>query len=225
MRRIACLHTAESNVAVFEAARVRLALADSVTLHHDVRVNLLADAEAAGGLTPEIMQCTAEALLALCWNAEAVILTCSTLGPSVSIMDRLTPPVPVLRVDQALAREAVRHGGKVTVLCAVETTLGPTRSLFEAMAIPTGARVDIRLVEGAWAAFKAGDHSRYIALIAEAADRATRDGASRVALAQASMAAAVELTATGVCPLASPIVGIKAAIDAMAAPLGTGNAT
>lgn len=219
MNRIACLHTAESNVAIFEAALVRLALNESVVLRHDVRADLLANAETAGGLTPEIAQRTADALLALCEDADAVILTCSTLGPSVLITNRQVPPVPVLRVDQALAREAVRHGGTVAVLCAVETTLRPTRSLFEAMAVPTGATVNVCLVEGAWAAFKAGDHGRYFALVAEAADQAARDGASRVALAQASMAEAAGLTRSGLRPLASPTIGLRAAVDAINATL------
>ncbi len=51
--RIACLHTAESNVAIFEAARP-----DGVRLRHAVRPDLLAAAEAEG-LTPEIAAATA----------------------------------------------------------------------------------------------------------------------------------------------------------------------
>ena len=50
---IACLHTAESNVAVFDNALLQLGLSDQTTLHHEVRADLLADAERAGGLTPE----------------------------------------------------------------------------------------------------------------------------------------------------------------------------
>ena len=45
---MACLHTAQSNVAVFEAA-----CPDGVQLSHAVRPDLLAAAE-AGGLTPAI---------------------------------------------------------------------------------------------------------------------------------------------------------------------------
>ena len=216
MRWIGCLHTAESNVAIFEAARARLALAGAVALRHDVRADLLADAEAAGGLTPGIVRRTAGALLALRDGADAVLLTCSTLGPSVASLSGTPSPVPVLRVDEALAREAVRHGGRVVVLCAVETTLRPTRALFEEAATLTGATVEVRLVRGAWAAFKAGDRGRYIASIAEAADAAVQGGASRVALAQASMAEAAELTRPGSPVLASPIIGLEAAVSATA---------
>ncbi|WP_245317799.1 hypothetical protein [Ensifer sp. 1H6] len=47
---IACLHTADSNVAVFEAAARELGLAAGV-LRHAVRPDLLEAAERAGGLT------------------------------------------------------------------------------------------------------------------------------------------------------------------------------
>ena len=210
--RIACLHTAESNVAVFEAARGRLGLAE-ITLQHQVRADLLADAERDGGLIPQIEARTREALLALCNTADAVLLTCSTLGPAVAALIGLTP-APVLRVDIALAAEAMRERGKVVALCAIETTLGPTRTLFEAAARATGATLEIRFVPGAWEAFKAGDRDSYLAMIADAADQAIRDGAWRVALAQASMAGAADLVREAPQPLSSPGVGLLAAVKA-----------
>ncbi|MBN8943097.1 MAG: Asp/Glu racemase [Rhizobiales bacterium] len=209
MLRIACLHTAESNIAVFDAALRTLVPGDTVMLRHAVRAELLADAEAAGEVTPEIAGRTGEALLALGGDADAVILTCSTLGP---VADSLAGTMPALRVDAALAREAVRDGGKVVALCTVETTLAPTRALFEAAAATTGAAVEVRLVPGAWAAFRAGDRNRYLALVAEAADAALRGGATQVALAQASMAGAAGLATALPAPLTSPAAGLRAAI-------------
>ena len=138
---IACLHTAESNIAVFEAARLALGPGRSVALRHEVRSDLLADAEGMGGLTPEIAQQTGDALLALRHEADAVLLTCSTLEPAAdAVATAAAPvPVPVLRVDEALAREAVRDGGRVVALCASETTLAPTRVPFEKAARASGA--------------------------------------------------------------------------------------
>ncbi len=209
--RIACLHTAESNVAVFETARRDLGLGD-VMLHHEVRADLLADAEQAGGLTPEIAARTAEALRTCCDNADAVLLTCSTLGPAIANAAAKAPPI--LRVDAALAEDAVRNGGRVVVLCAAATTLAPTRALFEAAARRIGADVEVRLIPGAWAAFKAGDQEGYHALIVQAADEATAEGASSVALAQASMAAAAKLSQAARPPLTCPAAGLAAAVSA-----------
>jgi len=214
--RIALLHTADSNVAVFEVSHDELGLGTDVVLHHEVRSDLLAEAEKAGGLTPAIIKRTQDALLALRDGADAVVLTCSTLGPSVGKVVKGAVSVPLLRVDEALARKSVRKGGKVVALCAVETTIQPTRALFEEAAQETGAEVEVRLVSGAWAAFKEGDRDRYLALVAEAADEAIREGASLVALAQASMAGAARLTHEGSPPLTSPIVELRAAVAATA---------
>ncbi|MCH8168109.1 MAG: Asp/Glu racemase [Proteobacteria bacterium] len=192
--KIACLHTAESNVAIFEAARP-----EGVSLGHAVRPDLLAAAEAEG-LTPAIAAATAEALGALGKDevADAVLLTCSTLGPAAEAAG-------ALRADAALA-EAATAGGTVEVLCTAPATLATTAELFGAAAGRTGARLTIRLVPGAWALFQAGDHAGYAALIARDAEASRADV---VALAQASMAPAAQLTAR-------PVLTVPAAALAIA---------
>jgi hypothetical protein len=205
--RIACLHTVESNVAVFDQALADLGLAD-VTLSHAVRADLLADAERAGGLTQEIRNRAGAVLAGLAGSADAVLLTCSTVGPAIAEAKAAGARVPVFRVDGALAEAAVAAGKRVVALCAVETTIGPTKALFEAAAKRTGSTVEVALVPGAWACFKAGDRAGYEKLVAAAADQAAAGGA-QVALAQASMAGAARLAR--VPPLTSPAVGLKAA--------------
>ena len=192
--KIACLHTAESNVAIFEATRP-----DGVSLRHAVRPDLLAAAEAEG-LTPAIAAATAEALGALRGGADAVLLTCSTLGPAAEAAG-------ALRADAALAEAATAGGGTVEVLCTAPSTLTATAELFGAAAARFGARLTVRLVSGAWVLFQAGDHAGYAALIARDAE-ASRAGV--VALAQASMAPAAQLTARPV--LTVPAAALAAAL-------------
>ena len=210
--KIACLHTHESNVAGFDAAAVTLGL-DPAVLSHVVRPDLLALARQEGRLTEAVSRQTAEALLALAEDADVVLLTCSTLGPAAAAAGALAP-VPVLRADAALADLAVAGGGRVVALCAVETTLLPTHDLFTAAAARTGATVEVRMVAGAWPLFMAGRRSDYLAAIAAAADAAYRDGASFVALAQASMADAASLVTAGPTPFASPVAGLRQAVAA-----------
>jgi hypothetical protein len=190
--RIACLHTAESNAAIFDAA-----CPPGVTLTHTVRADLLAAAEAAGGLTPRIAEATAGALRAL-GGADAVLLTCSTLGPAA----------PVMRADAALAARACAGGGTVEVLCAAPATLTATSALFAAAAGGTGARVTLRLVPGAWALFHAGDHAAYAEAIARDAEASRADV---VALAQVSMAPAARLARRPV--LAVPEAALAAVLQ------------
>jgi Asp/Glu/hydantoin racemase len=200
-RRIACLHTAESNILHFDRAADGLGL----DLRHRVRPDLLNAAQAAETLTPNLVAATAEALLELAGEADLVLLTCSTLGP---IADHLDATVPIRRADRALAEEAIAKAGKkagsrVAILYTLPTTAQATGALFREVADGTGVSIDLSLVAGAWDAFKADDQQLYAALIAEAADRAFTDGAAAVALAQASMAPAADLCRKGVA-LASP---------------------
>jgi hypothetical protein len=208
--KISCLHSAQSNIAVFETARRALKL-DRVTLKHRVRSDLLATAEKEGGPSETVLRQTADEHAALAQSAHGVLLTCSTLGPAVRIAAaELT--IPVLRVDRALAEEAVRRGGAVIVLCAVGTTIAPTRAVFEeaAMTAGTGADVEVRLIPGAWDLFKAGRQDDYWQTIADAADTAAAEGAAAVALAQASMAGAAALARHP--PLTSPGAGLAAMV-------------
>jgi len=212
VRRIACLHTAQSNIAIFETARRELGL--DIALRHCVRADLFETAE-KNGLTHDVAKRTREALRELCADSAAVLLTCSTLGPAAAQAAK-DASAPIWRVDQALANAAAKNVGRVVVLCAAEATLAPTLLLFETAARATGAQIEVRLVAGAWAAFKAGDHRSYFAFIAEAADAASRAGAVCVALAQASMAPARILCRASPAPLDSPRAGLTAALAAIA---------
>ncbi|MBT2373201.1 aspartate/glutamate racemase family protein [Pseudomonas fluorescens] len=211
--RITCFHTAQSNIAVFDAAAKTLGIGPDV-LHHEVRADLLAAAEHAGKLTADIAHETSLALASLAQHCDAVLLTCSTLGPAIEPISTHAQ-VPILRADEALALAAVHVDGKVVVLCAVETTLAPTSRLFSQAAQHTKASVEVQWVPGAWAMFKAGDIDGYLATIAQAADRAYVNGASIVALGQASMSSAASLVTTGPAPLTSVSTGLRAALDAV----------
>lgn len=208
--RITCLHTADSNIAVFEAAAHTIDL-PCLELRHAVRPDLLTAAEQSGGLTADIAQHTKAALLALSKEADVVVLTCSTLGPAIEGMSMQTS-MPILRVDTALARTAVKAGGKVVALCAVGTTVAPTTRIFLEAARDTHAHVEVLLIPGAWELFKAGDLNGYYTAIANAADQAYVAGAHIVALAQASMAPASLLVKKHPTPLCSPTAGLMAAI-------------
>lgn len=200
--RIACLHTAESNIALFDAVS-----GDGLTLTHTLRSDLLTRAEAAGGLTEALREEAAGVLRGLATGVDAVLLTCSTVGPAVELAQGT---VPVLRVDQALARQAVNQAGteRLLVLYAVATTLAPTRAIFAAEARPE-TKLEFALVPGAWDRFRAGDVAGYHQAVADAADAAFAAGVAVVALAQASMSGAARLPRRGT-PLTSPVAALSA---------------
>lgn len=214
--KIACLHTADSNIAIYEDAARELGLLPGV-LHHHVRADLLLAAERVGKLTPDIEAETAAVLRRLAQEADAVVLNCSTLGPAALRVADGTA-APVIRADGVLAQRAVAGGGKVIVLCTVETTIVPTTRLFETAARETGAAIDVRLIPGAWALFRGGDQPAYLARIAEAAEEAHREGARTVVFAQASMTGALHLLKqSGTLPMTGPAAALQAAVTAVAA--------
>lgn len=200
-KTLAFLHTAQANADLFEAMTDGLPLEHS----HSVRADLLARAVDAGELTPDVQEETEMVLRELAKEADAVVLTCSTLGPA---SDAITD-LPVMRIDRALAEAAVRAGNRIAVLCTVESTLGPTGDLFARIAEPAGATVDVRLLEGLFASFLSGDTEAYFDAIAKAADDLAADY-NVIALGQASMAQAAERCRTAK-PLVSTVEGLAAA--------------
>jgi hypothetical protein len=146
MLTIACLHTAASNVAVFEAAKAAVPSA-ALTLRHEVRPDLLRAPDDA------TLDEGAGALTRLAPGADAVLLTCSTIGEAVS---RAQLPCPVLRADAALAEAATRGGGQVSVLYAAPDTRASTGAIFAAAAGRHGTEVVLTCCEGALALVPGG---------------------------------------------------------------------
>jgi Asp/Glu/hydantoin racemase len=125
-------------------------------------------------------------------GAEFILVTCSSVGPAVEAAAPLTG-VPVLRVDQPLADEAVRVGGRVGVIATLATTLAPTADLIRRRAQLAGKDVELtpRLCEGAFDALMGGDAAAHDALVGAALAELAA-WADVIVLAQASMARVAE---------------------------------
>ena len=180
------------------------------TLRHEVRPDLLA---AMGGGAAERDAALREArrqLSFLAHDADAVVLTCSSLGPACE--DWSEAPDGIFRADAALALSSTSDGGRVLALYAAPSSEAPTVELFQEAAKRASAQVECRLIEGAWAHFLEGRHDDYVAAIAEVvmSEHARFD---RVALAQTSMAAAV--------PRLDPLMPVRTVPDAVMARLDT----
>ncbi|MGC0957669.1 glutamate racemase [Pantoea agglomerans] len=167
---------------------------------------LLAEAERSGGMTTALRRRIAQTIETLLPQFDAVLITCSTLGPvagDFSAQDR------VMRTDEMLAEALQRQAGRTVALCAAESTLAATRALF----CQPGSQVEVALVEGAWTAFKAGETTRYFALIAAAAEQAYQQGAVAVALAQSSMTPVAQQFPVTQRPLTGPYLALQACYE------------
>ncbi|PDS99745.1 Asp/Glu/hydantoin racemase [Rhizobium sp. S9] len=142
-------------------------------------------------------------------GASAVLVTCSSLGPAVDAAMPLCP-VPLFRIDDGVAIEALQCGDRIGVLATLFTTLSPTTHLIERHAQRMGREILLtsHLCEGAFEKLRDGDRAAHDALIREGL-AALLGNVDVVVLAQASMANALsEMKGTPVPILASPELGV-----------------
>ncbi len=142
-------------------------------------------------------------------GVSAVLSACSTVGDFAEEADRMLS-VPVYRIDEAMAEEAVARGGNIAVFATLRSTLDPTVRLIQRKAKESGAQVQVEtvLVEGAYEALMGGNKNAHDQKIADAVAKRL-DTCNAIVLAQASMASAVSsLKDAGDKVLTSPRLGM-----------------
>lgn len=150
-------------------------------------------------------------------GADAVMLTCSSIsGYASGLSERVG--IPVLRIDEAMADQAVATGARIAVIATLPTTLAPTIALIDERAQITGASPAItsEVVEGAFAAVASGDRTTHDALVGAAITRLAAE-ADVVVLAQASMAGAAATVSVEIPVLTSLESGIARLRDTLTA--------
>src|ERR1700744_2108598 len=121
-------------------------------------------------------------------DADAILFTCSAFGPCIEAVVRERAPMPVLKPNEAMIEQAAARGRRIGLLSTFPPTLASMPPDF-----PRPVEIVPKLAEGALAALDRGDRAEHDRLVAEAA-RDLRD-CDLIALAQYSMAPAVELVA------------------------------
>jgi Asp/Glu/hydantoin racemase len=137
-------------------------------------------------------------------GASALLVTCSSVSRAVArVRDRAA--IPLFAIDDPMAAEAVRIGGRIAVVATAPTTLEPSRDLLQAAAVRAGAKIQVclHLVEDALPALLAGDGETHDRLLSAALRDVARD-ADVILLAQASMARV--LADLRVAPLPIPVL-------------------
>lgn len=212
---LAFLHTAAAHVATFDALVGELA--PGLQVSHTVSEALLQQARSEGSVSPLLTErARLAARNAALTGARVVLCTCSTIGSVVESMATDDAFIP-MRIDRPMADLAVARGGRVLVAAALASTIAPARELLESSAQRAGTRVEpvSLLIERAWPRFEAGDHDGYIGEIVDSL-HAHASGCDVVVLAQASMSDAQPRCADlGIPVLASPRLGVQAAIAAL----------
>ena len=212
-KRLALVHTGSFLAPVF--TNMCKNLMPEVDIFNIVDESLIQNTIAANELTPATskrvaghIQSAEEA------GADVILVTCSSIGPAVEAA-RPFIGVPVLRIDEPMAEEAVRMGNRIGAIATLPTTLGPTTDLVRARAAAQGKTIDIvqHLCEGAFQAVASGDTETHDRIVSQGL-KTLMQNVDVVVLAQASMARVVEALPESektVPILASPQSGVEAA--------------
>lgn len=190
-KKLGLVHTSATLVPVFaQLCKEKLPGVEVFNIADD---SLIKDVIRCGELTPATAQRVMKQVsIAEEAGADFILVTCSSIGRAVEAAARQAK-VPVLRVDQPMADQAVQTGQRIGVIATLATTLEPTADLISRRAQLAGRQVEItsRLCEGAFDALMGGDGAKHDALVSAALKELSQQ-ADVIVLAQASMARVVD---------------------------------
>ncbi|XSG77355.1 arylsulfatase [Herpetosiphon llansteffanensis] len=201
------IHTAAVHVATFD--QLIAEIQPNCAVEHVVVPALLEQARHEGLSTAVAQQLTQIIADLQAKGMQQILCTCSTLG---GLAETLNPKV--VRVDRAMAEQAIAIGTRIAVVAALESTLEPTKQLLHniAQAQTKTIQIDTYLCGAAWQAFLANDQASYLQQIATQLGQI--QAADVIVLAQASMANAIQLCQQKIPILSSP----RSAIASLFAP-------
>jgi Asp/Glu/hydantoin racemase len=121
-------------------------------------------------------------------GADVILEACSSVGEVVNKMQSAVS-IPIVRIDESMAEQAVQRGERLGVAATLPTTLEPTTRLLHVKAQAAGKQVEITplLIEGAYQKLMAGDREGHDNLLVENLQELAHT-LDVVVLAQASMA-------------------------------------
>lgn len=124
------------------------------------------------------------------YGAELAMVTCSSVSREMVKELDTEFQLPVLKIDDPMARQAVRAGRRIGVAATFAPTLGPTCKLLYGAAAEAGTEIEIvqEVSTDAYKALLAGDTSAHDALLLDLIRRLEKQEVSVIVLAQVSMA-------------------------------------
>lgn len=209
MIRVFAVHTALAMVEpVNELFKQHL---PDVKLNHIVDDSLIQEVIEFNKVTPAVAKRLVNCYhMAVDARADIIFNTCSSIG-EIAQAARKMVPVPILKIDDPMAIEAVETAQKIGVLATLPTTLTPTANLLRTMARERNKQVNIveGLAEGAFQAVMAGDREIHDNLILKASEKVAEQ-VDLMVLAQGSMARMADKLAevSGKPVLSSPFSGV-----------------
>lgn len=174
--------------------------------------SLLKDVMDAGRVTKEVTRRMCQYMMSSQdMGADVILNACSSVGEVVDVARNLVS-IPIVKIDESMAEEAVSAGSAIGVVATVPTTLDPTVRLIERKAQDSRKKVLIKraLCSGAFEALISGNPEKHDEFVRKHVEDISRE-VDVVVLAQASMARLAPKLANriGVPVLASPRLGVE----------------
>ncbi len=192
MKKVGVIHTFLYSVE--DLKKLFAELVPEVEMINVIDDSLLREVLANGGPTPGVIRriCSyAQQLEAM--GCDMILNQCSSVGEVADIAQK-TISIPYVKVDGAMAKEAIAKGRKIGVVATAFTTLGPSVRLIENTVKEMGADnvVNSCFAEGAYdALLKDNDKPKHDRILMDTIDKACAEN-DVVCLAQGSMISLVE---------------------------------
>jgi aspartate/glutamate racemase len=210
--KIHIIHT--SFVSVNDLTNLFKEMAPEIIIHHTIDDTLLREVLDKGGVTAAVRSRLIEYYKAAeIAGADLIFNQCSSVGEVADIAKQIVT-VPVVKVDEEMARIACETGLNIGVVATLETTLAPTCRLIENTAKKLSKNVTITrcLVDGAFNYLINGEREKHNQMVIDAIKKLT-ESVDVVVCAQGSMMAIIpNLGETKVPVLTSPRTGVESAI-------------
>ncbi len=209
-KKIAIVHT--SFVSVEDLKQLFAEIIPEAKLTHIVDDSLLAEVMENGYATPQVVKRVCDYYInADSQGVDAIFNQCSSVGEAADVASKLIK-TPVLKVDEAMAEEAVKLGSKIAVVATVASTMGPSTRLIKHKAKEAGKEIEIVecLVDGALKVLmQEGDRAKHNQLVKEKMI-SIQDDVDVFVLAQGSMVVLLpELADIQKPVLTSPRMGVQ----------------
>jgi len=152
---------------------------------------LLADTKKIGYPDHAIVQrMTLYAMAAESMGADVIFNTCSSVSEVADIYAKVVG-IPVIKIDEPMAREAAEIGGEIALIATVETTLRPSKNLIEKAAEELHKKVNVTpvLVKDAWEKLASGDTEGHNRALLQKIKELDKQGYNAIVMAQTSMRA------------------------------------
>lgn len=210
MKKIVMIHT--SPVSLDDLKAMCAELLKDVEVINIIDDSLLEEVKRNNGITASIIsRMYSYVQSAASMKPDLIFNQCSSVGEAFDIAKRCTD-IPTLKIDEAMAEEAVRIGRRIAVIATVSSTMKPSCQLVRTKAEVMRKDVDVReyLVEGALdILMKEKNKEKHNQLVLDTIRQAEKEN-DVIVLAQGSMTAILPyITKSRVPILSSPRMAIQ----------------